>query len=301
MTGRFEKDSRRFRKATFIARVGSKLQKGTLLFMILLFASAPRGRASEQVPSAEALTLIENRAILLADYERAVTKATQLLTANTQNRYSAFESYIALKEKAMWLVFFGHIQDEVGAFLITNSFQCSDLSCDKMASVEDLKINAREIFELAKAAQLALLFLGVNFSDYDTKVFREKDRSVTVYVTPSSKKEGIELIGGDFKFSISPDASEIFTKTTLHKNILEVPMPSSGTNKVAGGFHTHVLNDLPTETDVAFILLNPQLAPNYIVGPTWMSYIDANGRIKVLGKTKEILEWTEENRQKHEN
>jgi hypothetical protein len=49
------------------------------------------------------------------------------------------------------------------------------------------------------------------------------------------------------------------------------------------------LSGLPSETDVALTLQNTILAPMYIIGQTWMFKIDKEGKITLLGKTKEAM------------
>jgi proteasome lid subunit RPN8/RPN11 len=121
---------------------------------------------------------------------------------------------------------------------------------------------------------------------YSAKAFQEPDGNITVYLIPVSNNPETILIGGDFKVSISKDKSTVLNKTEIHKTILR-------TNKIpqqaVGSFHTHVLSGLPSETDVALTLQNPILAPMYIIGQTWMFKIDKEGKITLLGKTKEAM------------
>jgi hypothetical protein len=46
--------------------------------------------------------------------------------------------------------------------------------------------------------------------------------------------------------------------------------------------HVHLTSDLPSATDVAFILLNPHIAPHLVWTDFWTTRIDANGKVVVV-------------------
>jgi hypothetical protein len=145
---------------------------------------------------------------------------------------------------------------------------------------------------LSRATDLALKNIEpeiIQSSTYNPIVIREKDGTITVYLLPVNQEPNVTLIGGDFRISISGDITKVLNKEKLHNAILKVPLELKPGQEPAGAFHTHVMNDLPTETDVALILLNPKLAPHYIAGPKLMSRIDADGKITIMGRTEEIL------------
>lgn len=169
----------------------------------------------------------------------------------------------------------------------------------EIADYEQTAVKTTDLF-LSKAVDLALKTTEptMEYSYYNPSAFREEDNTITVYLQPRNQEPDVILIGGDFKVSISSDGSRVLNKTKLHNSILKVQLEFKNGQEPAGAFHTHVLSDLPTETDVALVLLNPKLAPHYIAGQKWMSKIDADGKVSVLGKTEEILKNKDSNSSK---
>jgi hypothetical protein len=55
------------------------------------------------------------------------------------------------------------------------------------------------------------------------------------------------------------------------------------------GIHTHVLDDIPEDTDVFHVLTRKPAAPEIIVTRQYVFQVDASGEIKYLGKAQELL------------
>lgn len=269
-----------------------------LLLGVIIFLST--ACASEEIPSEKVINQIIRRGQDIAGYESIAIKATDLLLA-TKPDQSKLRIYVAVKDNIRWFIYFGRVSDDGNSFVAPYTYSCPHGSVEEMREAQDIRVVSADTLQLARAVKLALntiISQGANFPSYNTNVFREDDGSITVYITPGNKNPEIILLGGDYKISISPDGLKVLDTTQLHKSILEMPLSAKDDEKLAGAYHTHILNDLPTETDVAIILLNPQLAPHYILGQNRMSRIDADGRITILGKTEEILEIEETNGQK---
>lgn len=255
------------------------------LILFILFVHIPGLSAGQVAPSTEEIVKIENRGRQIADYERAAIKATDLLLASEPNK-SKLGIYLAINSGGTWVVYFGKISDAGTEFVVARSYFCPDGLFNEMKEVQDFQTATKEILHLAKAVELALSSIKGKFQRYNSNVFREKNSSITVYLTPGNENPEIILLGGDFKFSISQDGSEILNEALLHKSVLRMPLNIGGGKQPASAFHTHVLDDLPTETDVALVLLNPQLAPHFVAGPRWMSRVDATGKITILERQK---------------
>jgi len=66
----------------------------------------------------------------------------------------------------------------------------------------------------------------------------------------------------------------------MHKTILETPPPDKG-KKLAAGFHSHVLSDLPEDTDVFHVLTQDPRMPE-IVGTAHFTYrVQTDGAITI--------------------
>lgn len=239
-------------------------------------------------PTTEEIAKIEKRGKEIANYEQAAIMATDLLLASNPDK-DKLGTYVAINKNKMWAVFFGKNIDN--KFQLGYFYSCPDGEFDKMRAEKELKDVPRDVYDFTQAVNLATkaIELDVEFPPYNPSVFREDDGTITVYFLPGNKDPNVILIGGDFKVSISGDATKVLNKTKLHTNVLNVPINFKEGEKPEAGFHTHVLIDLPTETDVALVLMNPQMGPHFITGRTWMSKIDPNGKINILGKTEEIL------------
>jgi len=238
--------------------------------------------------SPEDIIFAEKRGMEIAQYERVAVKATDLLLELKPDQ-SKLGVYIADKIGGAWKVYFGRVSGEGAGFEAAYVFSCPENSLKKMKTIPVTKIPV-EIIQRAQAVSAALkaLEFDVRGGAYNTSVFREEDGMLTVYVVPGNKNPDVALLGGDFKVFVSPDGSQVVKKVPLHRAILEIPIaPKEG--KPAGSFHTHILDDIPTETDVAQVILYPSLAPHSILGREWFSQIDKNGKITILGRTKEIL------------
>jgi hypothetical protein len=270
-----------------------RLIKSCFLAAFILLSICSISLAQETLPSKEEIGKVENRGREIANYEKAAIRATDLLLASKPDR-SKLGFYLAVKQKNDWLVYFGKNTNK--GFDTQYIYSCPEGRFNEMRKLnkseieKDIKqIFPENIYQLAKAIDIAFKSISEDliFPRYNTNVFREKDGTITVYLTPGNEDQKIiGILGGDFRISVSKDASEVIKKNKLHASYLKLTTPPKD---VAGSYETHVLGDLPTETDVAFIILNPVLAPHFITGKTWMSKIEADGKITVLGKTEEVL------------
>src|SRR6267142_2055339 len=103
---------------------------------------------------------------------------------------------------------------------------------------------------------------------YNIAVLPAPSNQLFVYVMPAQTKAGIYPLGGDVRYLITADGGSIVDKRQLHKTILEIP-PSSipkGTTP-AGGVHTHVLSDVPEDTDVFHVLTRQPSQPEFVGTP----------------------------------
>ena len=76
-----------------------------------------------------------------------------------------------------------------------------------------------------------------------------------VYIYPAQTTNGIYPLGGDVRYLISADGSSIVEKRQMRKTILEYDFSASSSIKeVNYGFHTHILSDVPEDTDVSCLV-----------------------------------------------
>lgn len=274
-----------------------KVVKYFLVIMALLMACQSIF-AEESRPAKEVVERVERRGQQIADYERAAIRATNLLLASKPDE-SKLGLYVVVNKNNVWAVYFGKITEN--KFHFWYYYSCPEGQFDKMKPEGEFKDAPKDIYYFALAIDLATKAIepDMRFPRYNTSVFREQDGTIAVYFLPGNTEPDVVLLGGDFKVSVSSDATKVLNKISLHESTFKVPVNMKEDQELIGGFHTHILDDLPVETDVALIILNPILAPHYVTGRIWMSKVDANGKISILGKTEEIFKQkTQEDKKK---
>ena len=101
-----------------------------------------------------------------------------------------------------------------------------------------------------------------------------------VYLYPAQVKAGVYPLGADVRYRVSRDGAKILEKRQMHKTIIE-SIPASAPGTLAGGYHTHVLSNLPEDTDVLLVLTRRPRVPEMVDAGTHMFTIDVNGKITV--------------------
>jgi hypothetical protein len=69
----------------------------------------------------------------------------------------------------------------------------------------------------------------------------------------------------------------------------EPKMPPSKDNELVAGMHTHVLDDVPEDTDVFHALTRKSAVPEIIRTERFLFVVDADGDIKFLRRADEVL------------
>ncbi len=245
--------------------------------------------ADEPRPSEEEIASVEKRGREIAEYEKAAIRATDLLMEGKPDE-SRLGLFLAVKSENALRVYFGKVSEEDKKLIPAYVYSCPEGKYNEMKRVETPKELPEEIHQLARAIKLAMGSISneIQHARYNNNAFREKDGSITVYITPGNTNPKVILLGGDFKFSISRDGNEVIEKLKLHQSTIELRSKPKGRKKPVATVHTHITDDLPTETDVAIVILNPQIAPHIVVGPTWVTGILSNGEIEVIGNTEEL-------------
>ena len=101
---------------------------------------------------------------------------------------------------------------------------------------------------------------------------------------PAPTQEGVWPLGGDVRYLISSDGTQVRETRILHKSILEPPAPDKG--KMEAGYHTAVLANVPEDTDVFHVLVRQPRVPEYVLAPDFMYRIETNGTVRFV-MTKE--------------
>lgn len=97
---------------------------------------------------------------------------------------------------------------------------------------------------------------------YNAAILPGPTETLFVYLYPGQTKDAVWPLGGDVRYTISSDGLNILEKRQLHKTILDQEFDPA--KKPVSGFHTHVLSDLPEDTDVFYVLNRRPLIPEYV-------------------------------------
>jgi hypothetical protein len=256
------------------------------IFAIVVFVSCFPGIAltEKSAPlSREQLAEITARGRLLAEYDRAAWHATDALMA-THPQEDSSGRFVCRETGTTWACVFGHLTAD--KFLIDN---------------EAVQGASPEVFQIKRhdppaedtgfyfAAVKAMIVAGKDFQltaqnrPYNPSVLPAPSGQWYVYMVPAQTKKGVFPLGGDARYLVTADGNTVVEKRQLHKSILETTAQVPAGGKIAGGFHTHVLSDVPEDTDVFYVLTRKPSVPEMIgTGKKQVYEVETDGTIKPL-------------------
>jgi hypothetical protein len=241
-------------------------------------------RAQDAVPTTNDLAAITERGKLLYEYDQAAWHGTDAVqTANPKTVEG--QRYIAKKESGKWRVVFGKLNEERTRFVIT-------YEADEQATLRQFAVRQQpaerqdEGFFLfaARAIEIAMKDFGGAGRPYNIAVLPAPSEKMFVYLYPAQTKPRVYPLGGDVRYVLSADGMQILEKRQMHKTILETA-PARG-KKVAAGVHTHVLSDLPEDTDVFHVLTQDPPMPEYVGTAHFMYQVKTDGTIQMEKEMK---------------
>ena len=207
---------------------------------------------------------VTERGRALYEYDEAAWHATDAVQALHPPEF-LIGRYIARKSDKGWTIVFGHLNEKRDAFLIAyEAIQGANLGEFTVKKSDPEREDTSFYLVTAKAIDTVLHdFQGQN-RPYNVAVLPAPNNQFYVYILPAQTVDGVYPLGGDARYLIAPDGDTIVEKRQLHKSIIEIrPDSSKGTNTIAA-FHTHVLSDVPEDTDVFHVLTRKPPQPEYI-------------------------------------
>jgi len=251
---------------------------GLLLVVALLASSAlAKKKPSPQVD----LEGITARGRLLAEYDVAAWHSTDAVQAMHPEK-GRVRRFIGRKTDAGWIVSYGRLNDSGNRFLVV--YEATQGATPQQFTVKEYdppkEDTGFEYFGAQAIETVARDFRGEN-RRYNVAVLPADSNQMYVYVYPAQTRQGIYPLGGDVRYLISVDGSSIVEKRQLHKAILELSYTSTPDRKVEGGSHSHVLSDVPEDTDVFFVLTRKPSIPEYIGTKNVVYVVETDGTIRV--------------------
>lgn len=233
-----------------------------ILFLFIACTSFAGKKKSETEPVMPDVTA---RGRALYEYDQAAWHATDAVQA-TNPSPQAVGRYIARKTDSGWKVVFGHLNDTRDKFLVAyDTTQGATLQEFTVKRLDPPQEDTSFYLAAAKAIDTALDDFRGEKRPYNVAVLPATTDQLYVYVVPAQTKNGIYPLGGDVRYLITPDGGTIIEKRQLHKSIIEIDqnsLPKGATPNA--GYHTHVLSDVPEDTDVFHVLTRQPPQPEYI-------------------------------------
>jgi hypothetical protein len=255
-----------------------RLHKVIFLIVLLaaLIALAKDKKAPIAAPEELAQTTARGRALF--NYARAVWQANQALTSMKVSQDDSAE-YIAQKTDTGWTVAVGSLNETKDIFRVV--YEISQTGTEGKLSINQRpREDTNALAAAARATETAKADFGQTQRPYNTAVLSAGAGQLYVYLYPAVVKKGVLPLGGDVRYTISADGKNIIEKRPLHKTIMETTTSSPG--ETVGGVHTHVLTDVPEDTDVLHAMLRRMPETIGVGGHAYQ--VEADGTIRVLGK-----------------
>jgi hypothetical protein len=201
----------------------------------------------------------------LYEYDQAAWHATDALKA-TNPSIQSLGRYIAYKSDTGWKVAFGRLNDTHDKFIVAyEATQGATLREFTVKKLDPPQEDTSVYLAAAKAIDTALHDFQGQKHAYNVAVLPAPSDQLYVYVVPAQTKDGVYPLGGDARYRVTADGTTIVEKRQLHKTILENdPSSSSKGSTPVAGFHTHVLSDVPEDTDVFYVLTRQPPQPEYV-------------------------------------
>jgi hypothetical protein len=156
----------------------------------------------------------------------------------------------------------------------------------QLKSIEGSSISEEET-AMFRARQLASRSILEPCSNrYNTVILRNSDETWLVYALPASTDPDKIIIGGHYRFQVSPNGQELMRSERLSKSCLTLSKSPGNIPKgadLAGLYFSHLTSDTPTETHV-FLNLAYETPFSIAAGQSvWMIQGGKIQRIKSLG------------------
>jgi hypothetical protein len=267
----------------FAIRASAKRCLSVVLALYLSSFAVAGKKKNESDPIMPEVTA---RGRTLYEYDEAAWHATDAVQA-THPPSETVGRYIANQSGSGWTVVFGHLNEKRDAFVIGyEAVQGASLEQFSVKKIDPPREETSFYLAAARAIDTALHdFHGEN-RPYNVAVLPASPNGLYVYVMPAQTKPDTYPLGGDVRYLITADGSAVVEKRQLHKTILDISQSSlpKGTTPSAA-FHTHVLSDVPEDTDVFHVLTRKPPQPEFIGTMDKKLYeIAVDGNIYYRGK-----------------
>ena len=259
----------------------------TLLALFLSAAAAP-AQKRETVPSKEELAAITERGRRLAEYDVAAWHGTDAVQALSPAEGSVTR-FIARKGEKGWAVAFGRFNDRRDKFLVAYEAVQGASPTEFKATKHDPPKESTDFYLFAaRAAETALKDFRGEARPYNVAVLPAESGKLYVYVVPAQTRHGVYPHGGDARYLVSPDGSAVVEKRQMHRSVIEFEIGPT----TEGSFHTAIVDNVPEDTDVFFVLSRKPSVPEFIMTEKFFYKVEPDGTIQYLMSREAYMKMT---------
>ena len=187
--------------------------------------------------------------------------------------------YICTKTTSGWLITFPKWNETHDKLLVAYEAMETEPGKYEARRVDPPSEASSDLIAKERALELALADFQRPQRPYNSAILRAPNGSFYVYLYPGQTKDTVWPIGGDVRYTISTDGKQIIEKRQLHKTILDMEY-KPGSNAVAG-MHSHILSDVPEDTDVLYVLTRKPSMPEYVGTPNRIFVVNTDGTIAI--------------------
>jgi hypothetical protein len=236
-----------------------------LLFLCLLAVAKEKKPDKGNLPSAAELVAITARGRMIEEYDVAAWHATDVVQ-DLKPEEGSTRYYIARKVETGWVVVFGRLNEAQDKFLtVYQATQGTQPEYFTVKKYDPPQESADFFFFAARAFEAALKDLGAVNRPYNAYAIPSETGQLYVYLLPAQTQNTIYPLGGDVRYTFTADGSKLIEKRQMHKTILDIDYgPTPEMKKIASGIHTHVLSNVPEDSDVFHVLTRKPSIPEYI-------------------------------------
>jgi hypothetical protein len=233
--------------------------------VLLLGLAIPALFAKKKDPQPDpVMTEVTARGRMLYECDQAAWHSSDALMATNPSKES-LGRYIPQKSGSGWVVGFGRLNQARDKFLVAyEAIQGATLQDFTVKKFDPPREDTHFYLFAARAVDTALADFQGEHRSYNAAVLPAPSNQLYVYILPAQTKDDVFPLGGDVRYLVSPEGTSIIEKHQMHKSIIENPAPVKGAKTVAG-VHTHVLSDVPEDSDVFHVLTRKPSVPEYIM------------------------------------
>lgn len=244
-------------------------------------------------PGKAELAAITARGRDLAAYDAAAWHASDAVMEK-HPKPEALDRYIARKSDKGWTVAFGRLNEKRDRFLI--AYEATQGAKPEVFTVK-LVDPPREDDGFFLSAALAIETAQADFikhfegqqRPYNVSVLPAPKGRLWTYLLPAQTKAKVWPLGADVRYLVSPDGKKILEKRQMHKSIIELEQRAGDPDKLVAGIHTHIVSDVPEDSDVFHVLSRQPTVSELISTKSSIFEVEPSGEIKLLGKPEDVF------------